>query len=75
MPRGDGTVPAGMGPMTGCGTGFCSGFEVPGFQNSSPGQGWGLGSGRGYRRTLWVTGLIPGCVYLAYRWENRNRMK
>jgi len=75
MPRGDGTGPAGMGSMTGRGAGFCAGFRVPGFQNSSPGRGLGLGHGRVYRRMLWVAGLIPGFVYLTYRWANHNRMK
>lgn len=36
MPRGDGTGPMGMGPMTGRGAGFCNGtrkmFRVFGFQ-------------------------------------------
>ena len=34
MPRGDGTGPAGMGPMTGRAAGFCAGFPVPGYMNS-----------------------------------------
>lgn len=75
MPRGDGTGPAGTGPMTGRGAGFCAGFRVPGFLNSSPGRGLGFGRGRGYRRMLWAAGLIPSCAYLAYRWANRNRIK
>ena len=33
MPRGDGRGPAGAGPMTGRGSGFCSGSSVPGFLN------------------------------------------
>ncbi|MBN1835246.1 MAG: DUF5320 family protein [Spirochaetales bacterium] len=33
MPRGDGTGPAGMGPMTGRAAGFCAGYGVPGFMN------------------------------------------
>ncbi len=31
MPRGDGTGPAGLGPMTGKGMGGCAGFGVPGY--------------------------------------------
>jgi len=31
MPRGDGTGPMGLGPMTGRGAGFCAGFPAPGF--------------------------------------------
>jgi hypothetical protein len=33
MPRGDGRGPTGAGPMTGRGSGFCSGSSVPGFLN------------------------------------------
>ena len=33
MPRGDGTGPAGLGPMTGRAAGFCAGFPVPGYMN------------------------------------------
>ena len=45
MPRGDKTGPAGFGPMTGRGMGYCAGYGVPGFMN--PGFGWGRGYGRG----------------------------
>ncbi|HHY81012.1 MAG TPA: DUF5320 domain-containing protein, partial [Thermoanaerobacter sp.] len=30
MPRGDGTGPMGLGPRTGRGLGYCSGYNVPG---------------------------------------------
>jgi len=33
MPKGDERGPAGAGPMTGRGAGFCSGSNVPGFLN------------------------------------------
>jgi len=33
MPRGDGTGPAGMGPMTGRAAGHCAGYPAPGFMN------------------------------------------
>jgi hypothetical protein len=33
MPFGDGTGPAGMGPMTGRAAGFCVGYPVPGYMN------------------------------------------
>ena len=66
MPRGDGTGPAGMGPMTGRGAGFCAGYDMPGFMN--PGVGWGMGlrggrgmfgrgGGRGRRAWFRATGL------------------
>ena len=33
MPGGDRTGPWGMGPRTGRGAGFCSGYRMPGFMN------------------------------------------
>ena len=65
MPRGDGTGPMGMGPMTGRGAGYCAGYNAPGFANSIPGRGfWGGGrgfggGGRGHRNMYYATGL-PG---------------
>ena len=59
MPHGDGTGPAGMGPMTGRGAGFCAGYGAPGFMNRGVGWGhgaWG-GGGRGRRNMYWATGL------------------
>lgn len=46
MPRGDGTGPAGMGPMTGRAAGFCAGYSVPGYMSHAPGRG------RAWRRGL-----------------------
>jgi len=46
MPGGDRTGPAGMGPMTGRGAGFCAGYPTPGFANPA----WGCGGGRGWGR-------------------------
>ena len=62
MPWGDGTGPAGLGPMTGRGAGYCAGYNVPGYLNPTvPGWGWGggWGRGRGYRHWYYATGL-PG---------------
>ncbi|NQT25555.1 DUF5320 domain-containing protein [candidate division KSB1 bacterium] len=47
MPRGDGTGPSGLGPMTGRAAGYCAGYQVPGFANPIPGRGSGFGFGRG----------------------------
>ena len=57
MPRGDRTGPAGMGPMTGRGAGFCAGYPNPGYMSLyggrypygglGLGRGWGRGFGRG----------------------------
>ena len=46
MPFGDGTGPRGMGPMTGRGAGYCTGFGRAGFANPVPGRGW-VGAGWG----------------------------
>jgi hypothetical protein len=68
MPRGDGTGPNGMGPMSGRAAGFCGGNEVPGYLDPlgprGRGEFWrtcaGLfsrGRGRGNRRMFFATGL------------------
>lgn len=74
MPGGDGTGPMGQGPRTGRGAGYCSGYNMPGYANPLPGQGfWGRGPGRGGRmggggrgRRNWfyatgLTGWQRGC--------------
>jgi len=61
MPYGDRTGPQGLGPRTGRGMGFCSGFPYLGFMNPAFGKGyfcWG-GRGRGWRNWYYATGL-PG---------------
>jgi len=40
MPGGDGTGPAGLGPMTGRTAGFCAGYPVPGFANPVGARIW-----------------------------------
>jgi hypothetical protein len=47
MPRGDRTGPFGMGPRTGRGLGYCSGYSYPGYTSPGPGLGFGRGFGRG----------------------------
>jgi len=66
MPGGDGTGPAGMGPMTGRAAGFCAGYPVPGYMNPVGGRGYfgmgrggGRGGGWGRRNMFYATGL-PG---------------
>lgn len=50
MPFGNGTGPAGAGPMTGRGAGYCSGNRAPGNTSATPVRRWfnfsWLGSGR-----------------------------
>ena len=68
MPRGDGTGPAGMGPMTGRAAGFCAGYGVPGYMNPVGGRGyggWGRGAGWGRRNRYYATGL-PGWARAGY---------
>ena len=50
MPRGDRTGPAGAGPRTGRGLGYCAGYATPGYTKGRPrgGGGYGRGFGRGY---------------------------
>ena len=61
MPGGNRTGPAGMGPMTGRGAGYCSGSAVPGYMSGGFGRGsWGWGGrggGRGRRNWYYATGL------------------
>ena len=60
---GNGTGPAGFGPMTGRGAGYCAGYSVPGYQNTTvPRRGYRRtsfqGSGRGFRNIYNATGLF-----------------
>ena len=68
MPRGDGTGPGGLGPMTGRAAGYCAGYSVPGYMNPSGGRlglgfgygrGLGRGMGRGYGRGFWPAFPYP----------------
>ena len=45
MPFGDGTGPAGTGPMTGRATGFCAGYSMPGYMNPAVGRAGFYGPG------------------------------
>ena len=49
MPRGDQTGPAGAGPMSGRGAGFCAGNHAAGLQTAGGGFGRGCGRGFGFR--------------------------
>lgn len=65
MPRGDGTGPMGMGPLTGRRAGYCAGYNVPGYANPAPGFGYGFWGGRGWRHWYYATGL-PGWARAGY---------
>ena len=62
MPGGNRTGPAGMGPRTGRGLGYCNGYDTPGFINApGMGLGRGWGGGMGYGRGLaWRRGRGGG---------------
>ena len=51
MPRGDGTGPVGMGPMTGRAAGLCAGYRM--------GSGPSAGLRAGWRNRFYATGM-PG---------------
>jgi hypothetical protein len=59
MPRGDGTGPKGMGPVTGRGTGNCNNTSYRG--GNGPGIfAKGMGVGRGQRRMFCVGSSMVG---------------
>ncbi len=69
MPSGDRTGPMGQGPMTGRSSGFCAGYDTPGYVKGSGGgmgrgfrfgRGRGRGSGRGRNYGGGFTGFFPG---------------
>jgi len=72
MPLGDRTGPAGMGPMTGRGAGYCAGYSTPGYMNRGFGRGGGFGRGWGrgfgWRRAGYAYGANYGYAtpYPAY---------
>jgi len=68
MPSGDGTGPAGMGPMTGRAAGLCAGYTTPGYVNRigrGGYWGWSRGGGWGRRNWYYATGL-PGWARAGY---------
>jgi len=73
MPFGDRTGPMGMGPRTGRGAGYCSGYDRPGYANRWAGGGFGRGmygrgafGGHGYRNWYYATGQPGWMRYGAY---------
>ena len=62
MPWGNGTGPAGYGPMTGRAAGYCAGYPVPGYMNS------------GYYGSYYYPYVQPGYRYgLGYAFSPRPR--
>lgn len=73
MPNGDRRGPAGMGPRTGRGMGYCSGYDSPGYMNGrglargrgfSTGFGPGRGAGRGFGRRTYFSYADTGSPYV-----------
>jgi len=70
MPFGNGTGPAGMGPMTGRAAGFCAGYPTPGYRNPGAFGGrrampygapmYGFGAGYPVGRVGWFGRWIRG---------------
>jgi hypothetical protein len=67
MPRGDRTGPAGFGPMTGRGAGFCGGSAIPGYLNRPGWMGgdYGTRGRRGWRHRYYATGM-PRWAWTGY---------
>jgi len=85
MPLGDGTGPAGFGPMTGRAAGYCAGYPVPGYINprfgyrgafygtAYPGPWTGAGIGRFPRAFGFGRGYGLGLFGRGRRWGGRGR--
>lgn len=70
MPRGNGMGPAGMGPGTGRGAGFCAGYGVPGYASSNRAGFGGLGRGYwNYPSFGMNSGLHRGSPFLGFTAE------
>jgi hypothetical protein len=66
MPLGDGTGPAGLGPMMGRAAGFCAGYPVPGYMNPAGSAGWvnpAMGRAGFYGSRVPVFGPYGGGMY------------
>lgn len=79
MPQGDRTGPAGAGPRTGRGLGYCSGFDAPGYGHPGyrhvrfgRGRAHGRGFGRRYEFFDGPPGPPVGWGYPAYTPRTRE---
>jgi hypothetical protein len=75
MPKGDKTGPEGLGPRSGRGLGYCTGYESPGYTKGFPrgGRGYGRGYARGFGRGFgWGRGrryhLNPDDTYYPHQY-------
>jgi|GEM_PF-6154040 len=67
MPGGNGTGPAGQGPMTGRGAGFCSGADIPGYAGPVTGQSRTAPGKQRRRRIFSPDDTSSGRLHLAFR--------
>ncbi len=76
MPRGDGTGPMGMGPMTGRGFGNCIKYGLPIVAGIAACFGFRRGRGLGFRRQIPDTNELSGLKNQAEELENNlNEIK
>lgn len=73
MPRGDGTGPMGMGPMTGRRAGYCADFRTPGYMNFISGRGQGFGRWGRSRSMIGLGGLLLLGAYCVRHQGKRNK--
>lgn len=71
MPRGDGTGPIGMGPLTGKRLGNCIAYGVPLVAGMMSGFGRGRGFGRGF--CFWGT-VVSGAAALYFAGKNKRKL-
>ena len=74
MPKCDKTGPMGMGPMTGRGAGYCTGFTNQSYANPI-GCRFGFNRERGFGRKHYMTGLPRGARYDIYNTDNKEILK
>ncbi|NMB98653.1 MAG: DUF5320 domain-containing protein [Thermoanaerobaculaceae bacterium] len=67
MPYGDRRGPVGLGPRSGRGLGYCSGYDSPGYTKGIPRMG-GIGRGKGFYS--YGMGRSFGCFGRGRGWRN-----
>ena len=76
MPGGNGTGPAGMGPMTGRAAGYCAGYPIAGYLNpfgARPGFGSRIGNPAGWMPRPYANRYFSRGSYRAYAGSYRPR--
>ena len=76
MPRKDGTGPAGMGPMTGRGFGFCKTNLRPRYSGNIFTKNSNTKRGCRYKNILCIISLLPGLLgVILYVIKNEKNLK